>query len=225
MPTSPLQRRIVYELLSLVLATCLYFLLIDSTFVIDVSAALFGLVMLGLNVRFTQDVVWAQFPLALSRAERLRGCVRAVLPVLLIAAGLCLVIGVMVGYADNGWPTVWKRLGNWHIVIAVGVYLPWALLQQTLCQFYLHGRLRTLFPPTIAVVCTGIVFGLVHFPNLWVMLLTTGMGMFWTALYARYRVLIPLAVSHAVLGAVFFYWIYGRDLALKWGKRVLELLW
>lgn len=224
MPISRLKRRIVWELVCLIIATFLYFILIDRSFVINVSAALFGLLMLALNVRFTHNVVWAQYPLDMSKAERLHGCVMLLLPVVLSALGLCLVVGMILGYADNGWPTVWARLGNWHIFIAVGIYLPWALVQQSLCQFYLHGRLRILLPPVVAVTCTGIAFGLVHVPDIFVMLITTGLGIFWTVLYARFRVLIPLAVSHAMLGAAFFYWVYGRDLALKWGKQVLGLL-
>ena len=41
-------------------------------------------------------------------------------------------------------------------------------------------------------------------------------GVFWTYVYYRYRVLSPLAFSHALLGTTFSYWVYGRDLAEAW---------
>ena len=47
-------------------------------------------------------------------------------------------------------------------------------------------------------------------------LATTVAGIVWTYVYYRYRVLSPLAFSHALLGTFFYYWIYGRDLAKEW---------
>ena len=30
------------------------------------------------------------------------------------------------------------------------------------------------------------------------------------------RVILPLAVSHALLGSTFYYWVYGKELAARW---------
>jgi len=38
----------------------------------------------------------------------------------------------------------------------------------------------------------------------------------WSFLYYRYRLLLPLAISHAALGSAFYYGIFGHDLAMEW---------
>ena len=108
------------------------------------------------------------------------------------------------------------RVGIWRILLAVAFYLPWALLQQTLFQFYLFGRLLTLLPPWLAVACTALAYGLVHLPDPVLSAFTALAGIFWSYVYNRYRRLLPLAVSHACLGAAFHYWVYGLDLAREW---------
>ena len=123
----------------------------------------------------------------------------------MIGVGL-LAIGLALGHADGGW----------HILVAAALYAAWALLQQTLFQFYLLGRLRTLLRPSAAILCTGSAYALVHLPDPWITLVTVFAGIFWTFLYDRYRVLWPLALSHGLLGSAFYYWVYGRDLAAEW---------
>jgi hypothetical protein len=41
-------------------------------------------------------------------------------------------------------------------------------------------------------------------------------GSVWSLIYARSRTLLPLACSHAVLGAALHYWVFGRDLFQSW---------
>jgi hypothetical protein len=48
------------------------------------------------------------------------------------------------------------------------------------------------------------------------MALTLLAGAVWAALYYRYRRLLPLAVSHALLGATLHYWVLGHDLLASW---------
>jgi membrane protease YdiL (CAAX protease family) len=101
------------------------------------------------------------------------------------------------------------------------LYLPWALLQQFLLQFYLLGRLLILLPAPVAVFVTGIAYSLVHLPEVGVALATAPAGIFWTFLYRRDRVLLPLGLSHALVASTFYYWVCGRDLFMAW-KEVLR---
>jgi hypothetical protein len=41
-------------------------------------------------------------------------------------------------------------------------------------------------------------------------------GIFWSSLYYAFRVFSPLALSHAILGSTFYYWIYAEDLLGAW---------
>jgi membrane protease YdiL (CAAX protease family) len=38
----------------------------------------------------------------------------------------------------------------------------------------------------------------------------------WSTIYYRTRALLPLAASHAVLGSVLHYWVFGNDLLRRW---------
>ncbi len=216
-----LRTQAALELLTLAILTAAFlFLFPQRTTVAEMSLALFALALLAINARFTKNVVWAQYQPRGKKSNRLRICLMKTMAMTLSVVLVFLGIGIAIGYSQGGWQAALRRVSNWHILIAICIYFPWALLQQTLFQFYLLGRLRTLLPASVAVACTGVAYGLVHLPDLWDALATAAVGIFWTSLYYRYRLLSPLALSHALLGSTFYYWIYGRDLAEAW-KRLL----
>ena len=175
-----------------------------------VNAALagLGLLLLLANRGFTRARIWALFP------------VQAVSPwrpwlvtALCTAGGLALVAGLS-AILGRG-----ERLGPLSAGV-VAFYAAWALLQQYQFQFYLLGRLLVLLPSTAAVCGTGLAFAAVHYPDWAVMAVTGPAGCCWAALYLRYRLLAPLALSHAVLGAAFFQWVCGLDLPAHWTRLV-----
>jgi membrane protease YdiL (CAAX protease family) len=135
-------------------------------------------------------------------------------------------VGAVIGYQGAGWPGVRARILHPYIPTAVLLYLPWALLQQTLFQFYLLGRVRmlcaSLYPLTQSAL-NGLLFGLVHITDIWIVLLAALGGTLWSFLYLRYRRLWPLAVSHALIGTTFYYWVYGYDLASRWSAFLKSL--
>ena len=109
-----------------------------------------------------------------------------------------------------------ERLANWHVLIAIALYFPWALLQQYIFQHYLLARLLQLVPLPLAVALTAAAFSSVHFPRWPVMAVVLIAGIAWSLIYQRWRTLLPLACSHAVLGAALHYWVFGRDLLDVW---------
>lgn len=217
MKATRLKNRLRIELLTIVVLTTLFLVLFPRRHILlDVALALFALVLLTYDARFTRDVVWARMPVPALEPAGLRGCLAVLVPVTIVLIFFCFGIGVVLGYLTGGWPAVVARVGRWQILLAVGFYLPWALLQQTLFQFYLFGRLLVLLPPWLAVSCTALAYGLVHLPDSGLSAAAGLAGIFWTFMYYRYRRLLPLAVSHACLGAAFHYWIYNIDLAQEW---------
>jgi hypothetical protein len=173
---------------------------------------------MGLSASYTKGIIWAAAPPPVPENRRQR-CLVVVLWVTLPAALLLVSIGALIAYHNGGWPAVVERVFNWRIVAAFGGYLLWALMQQTLFQFYLLGRLLALFParrPFLPIAITGIGFSLVHLPDIWTTLATVPAGIIWTYIYYRYRLLLPLAFSHAALGSAFYYGIFGHDLAIEW---------
>jgi len=217
MRTPQLKTRLIGEIVVLVLLTTIFLLLFPKRHMfIDVSLALFAMGLLALDARFTRKQVWARIPSQVPERERLQKCLTIVIPVTVLLLVVCFITGFSIGYMQGGWKAAMVRVGNWRIFLAVALYLPWALLQQTLFQFYLFGRLLMLLPPWLAVACTALAYGLVHLPDPVLSAFAAMAGIFWSYVYNRYRRLLPLAFSHACLGAAFHYWVYGLDLAREW---------
>lgn len=161
-------------------------------------------VLIGFNARFTRRYIWDRVPPAVER-NRWAHCGATTL--VLTAGGIALLLP-------------WGIAGeSRQLLQAFLLFLPWAFLQQTLFQFYLLGRLRTLWPtlpPPALSALNGLAFGLVHLPDLVVALLAALGGTAWSLLYFRYRLLLPLAASQAALGATFFTWVRGRQVETWW---------
>jgi membrane protease YdiL (CAAX protease family) len=216
-----LKPRLLTELLVLGVLTIIFLVVFPKRSIyIDGLLALLALSLILWNARFTRQSVWVQFPLRDDLRTRLRRSYTLAgiftIPLILAFAA----IGLALGYRELGWEGGWARLSNWHLALVFLLYLPWALLQQFLFQFYLLGRLLTLLPAPAAVFATGITYSLVHLPEVSVALATAPAGIFWSFLYRRDRVLLPLGLSHALLGSTFYYWVYGRDLFLAWKDLV-----
>ena len=212
-----LKSRLITELLVLGVLTTIFLLVFpDRPSYLNFLLGLFALCLVVSNVRFTKNSVWSQFPPKEDLQTRVKRSYLLASAFVMPAVLFFLAIGLTLGYRESGWEGAWARILNWHLPVALSLYLPWALLQQFLFQFYLLGRLLTLLPATISVLATGIAYSLVHLPHLGITLVTAPAGIFWTFLYRRYRVLIPLGLSHALLGSTFYYWVYGRDLFLAW---------
>ncbi len=211
--------KVAVELGCIVVLTTIFLVLFPRRNpLVDVALAGFALVCVALSAPYTKKVIWAAAP-SPATDNRARECLAVTLWITVPVALVFLVIGGIVAYRNGGWPAVSTRILNWKILAAFGCYLPWALMQQTLLQFYLLGRLVALFPKRLIPVpfmITGACFGLVHLPDIWTALVTVAAGIVWSLMYYRYRLLLPLAFSHAALGSAFYYGIFGHDLAVEW---------
>jgi len=138
MRTPQLKTRLTSEIVVLVLLTTLFLLVFPKRHMfLDVSLALFALGLLALDARFTRTQVWARIPSQVPERERLQKCLSIVIPVTVLLLVVCFITGFSISYMQGGWEAAMARVGNWRILLAVAFYLPWALLQQTLFQFYL----------------------------------------------------------------------------------------
>jgi len=175
---------------------------------LNVLLALCGLGLLLLNRRFTTTVIWRRFPVAYDVRDRLVRSVltSAVFTLLGLAAMAC-----FAAWRNHSVPPVDRT-----VLLVLPLYLGWGLLQQYLFQFFLLGRFLVLVPAPLAVGATAAAFALVHAPRPFTACVTLVAGCVWCHLYVRYRVLWPLAVSHALLGAALFHWVYGQNLLARW---------
>jgi len=114
----------------------------------------------------------------------------------------------------------WRpRFLNWHFALAMPLYLLWGLAQQYLFQFYLLGRLLQVLALRFAIPVAACAFAAVHFPRWPVMIAVLIAGCVWSFCYFRSRRLLPLAVSHGLLGATLHYWVLDHDLLDAWLPR------
>ncbi len=178
---------------------------------VDFTLAGAAVALIVLSSRRSQRL-WALAPLPTAPSARaawqLAGGFTALSLVVLAGAG------VIVAHV-TGEPAQ-PRFLNWHFAVAVPVYLLWALLQQYIFQFYLLGRLLNIVALRFAIPIAACAFAAVHFPRWPVMLATLVAGSVWSLCYFRSRRLLPLAVSHALLGAALHYWVLDLDLLDAW---------
>lgn len=140
------------------------------------------------------------------------------------AVALAVLAGLAVASARAAGEPALERFANWHMLVVAAVYFPWALLQQYIFQFYWFGRWLRLVPVGVAVALTAVAFAAVHFPRWPVMAVTLVAGTAWALIYYRWRSLVPLAVSHALLGTALHYWVFGNDLLERWLPRLEQWL-
>jgi membrane protease YdiL (CAAX protease family) len=210
---STLRWRVLIELSTLLLlSTALLLRFPQRPAWINLVLALFGLGLILHNLSFTRNVVWRSFPV---RCQR-RDCIlRSLVVTSMFTLVAMLALGTVAWWRDGCAPQLSASL-----LLVLPLYIGWGLLQQTLFQFFLLGRLLVLWPPPLAITVTALAFGLVHIAQPVTAGLTLVAGLVWASLYYRYRVLWPLALSHALLGAALFHWVYGRDLLVHWGVDV-----
>jgi membrane protease YdiL (CAAX protease family) len=132
------------------------------------------------------------------------------------AAALVVLAGLALLTARAEGVSALERFASWHVLAAAALYFPWALLQQFIFQFYLFGRWLRLAPVPVGIALTALAFAAVHFPRWPVMAVTLVAGAVWALVYYRWRRLLPLALSHALLGTALHYWVFGNDLLERW---------
>ncbi|UCE89807.1 MAG: CPBP family intramembrane metalloprotease [Pseudomonadota bacterium] len=201
--SASLRRRAVIEVVTLAIATPMFILLAPHSGPLYVVMAALFLVFVGLNAREIRTAVWTG-PLSAGNGW----CWYSARSILLLTA---LVVAVFFG-----WYLLSEHEASFgNMLLTIAIYLPWALVQETIFLFYLLGRLRVLFPATSPVALSavnGTAYGAVHWPDPWVGVLAALIGAIWAYSYFHHQRLLPIAVSHAVLGATFYYLVVGRDL-------------
>ncbi len=210
-----LRLRIAAELAVLCVLTPLFLLYgpRNSSLYVTLAVLLVGFIIAG--AKQTRQSVWGV--LAASFTERLR---RSAASMATLTAPVVLAFFLLGALMQH-------PVSIGRVLLVCCLYFPWALLQQTIFQFYLLGRLRALAPSAPSYLLSfgnGIAYGLVHAPHMGLVVLTSVAGMIWSYTYFRDRVLVPIAASHAVLGATYYSVFTGRDLITELVHYLTALL-
>lgn len=213
------RRRVALELGALGAGAALYLALLPRRpAALDAALAVLALGAVAWSASRDPERIWG--PVPGPRRERLRRATGRMAALTLPVVGLFAAwrVGRDVA-AGAGWSGAAAGLAPGALAAVLPLYVAWALVQQALVQRYLLDRLRVLLPsapPLLTVTVSGLLFGAVHLPDWSLAALVAVAGAAWSDCYRRHRLLLPVALSHAVLGATYFAWVRRIDLLRGW---------
>ena len=215
-PPPELRRRVLVEILIIIAAAFLYVGLMPAhrPMGLDIGLAMVAMALVWLFARESCERCWGE-P-ASPMFDRTRRCITLMLTATVPTVIVFFIFGGVHAYVTHKEiGAVIHRLFNPFFFVTLVAYVPWALLQQNLFQFYLMGRLRALLPfasPFLLSILIGILYGAVHMNDWRVAPVTFIGGVIWSYSYHRDRYVWPLAISHAALATTYYYWVLDHDL-------------
>ena len=95
--------------------------------------------------------------------------------------------------------------------VVLGLYAPWALVQQALLNGIVARELAARLPRRGATLAAAALFAVAHAPDPRLMGLTLVAAIAWVSVYLRWPNLWPLTAAHAALGTLAYWCVLGRD--------------
>jgi membrane protease YdiL (CAAX protease family) len=139
------------------------------------------------------------------RTDNFKKVLKTVLPFGILTLIICVVIGIFLKTINV----------TWHIIPILILYPIWGTIQQFLLIALTSGNLHDLKNSNLSkgftILISAILFGLIHYPYLWLMIGTFILAIFYGFIYLKERSLYVLGIFHGWLGAIFYYTVVGRD--------------
>jgi membrane protease YdiL (CAAX protease family) len=116
---------------------------------------------------------------------------------------------------------------TWHIIPILILYPAWGIVQQFLLIALTAGNLydfknSRLSKGTI-IVLSASLFGLIHYPYVWLMAGTFILAIFYSVIYLKQRNIYVLGIFHGWLAGFFFYIVVNRDPFVETFNRLLNI--
>lgn len=127
---------------------------------------------------------------------RLSECAHRFAPVLTVLALMMLAGALLLNTT--------RRIPTEQAFLALFAYLPWGVLQQYMLNGYFLNRFDRAFSPRASAWVTAGLFGAVHTPNWFLMIVCLLGGWCATQVYRRHRNLFFLGIAHATMGFLLF---------------------
>ena len=196
--------RRIFEILAVVLTGALKFVLVDTLdlqFWFILGASAFWILYVTLRVNRNR-AVFAEWGF---RAAGFRpSFLMIAFPALTVTAGAA-VYGLSKGHL----------IFNWHILPILLLYPAWGTIQQFLVMALFGDNLlnlkRLTIPLPVVIATTALLFGMVHYPSIPLIVATFFLALGYMYLFSRYRNLWVLGLFHGWLGAIFYFFVLGRD--------------
>lgn len=139
------------------------------------------------------------------RIQTFSKVVRMLLPYGLSAVG----IFIVVGYFKNTLHI------TWHIIPILLIYPIWGTVQQFLVIALFGGNLYDLknfkIKKSFIIILTALLFGLVHYPDIWLVFGTFILALLYGSIYLKIRNVYAMGLFHGWLGGIFYYTVVNRD--------------
>ena len=116
---------------------------------------------------------------------------------------------------------------TWHVLPILVLYPFWGTIQQFLLMALTCGNLydykNAKIPKSVIILITAALFGLIHYPSVWLMVGTFLLAICYCWIYLRQRNLYALGIFHGWLGALIFYTVVNRDPFVETFGRILDI--
>jgi len=101
---------------------------------------------------------------------------------------------------------------SWHMLPLLALYPVWGFAQQFMVQAMVARNLRRVIDsPWLVTLAAASLFGVVHWPDPFLMPATFTLALLFTPIYLRQKSILPLGLCHGWLGVLAYYWLLGRD--------------
>ena len=102
---------------------------------------------------------------------------------------------------------------NWHLIPILLLYPLFGTLQQFLLMALVAGNLQSLerFSKPVIILTSSFLFGIIHYPDWWLVFGTFLLALFYSYIYLKNRNLYVLGIFHGWLGAIFYYTVVNKD--------------
>jgi len=97
-----------------------------------------------------------------------------------------------------------RRIPSDQAFLALFAYIPWGVLQQYMLNGYFLNRFDRVLSPSTSGWLTAALFGVVHTPNWFLMIVAVLGGWCATKVYRAHRNLYFLGMAHAAIGFLLF---------------------
>jgi len=99
-----------------------------------------------------------------------------------------------------------------HMVPLLALYPVWGIAQQFMVQAMVSRNIHAVLHSTwAATFIAAILFGVVHWPDRFLMPATFTLALVFTPIYLKQKSILPLGLCHGWLGVLAYYWLLGRD--------------
>lgn len=151
------------------------------------------------------------------RTDNFWPVIRTILPFAIVAFIILICIGIFRNTIKI----------TWHIIPILFLYPIWGIIQQFLLIALTAGNLydykNARIPKAIIILVTALLFGLIHYPFVWLMTGTFLLAIFYSLIYLKQRNIYALGIFHGWLGALIFYTVVNRDPFAETFGRLLNI--